>query len=92
MLIVYPADWKFKKKVGPGPGVMNAGREMAHHACAERDTRDEFGPMNAGQGSTGGSGNSDGLMQMKQGGYASQILTTQPTFTPKSVQQDPTND
>ncbi|XP_055823211.1 uncharacterized protein LOC129891757 [Solanum dulcamara] len=47
-LIGYPADWKFKKKVGPGPGVMNTGREMTNHAYAERDTRDEFGPMNTG--------------------------------------------
>ncbi|KAH0664259.1 hypothetical protein KY284_029190 [Solanum tuberosum] len=47
-LIGYPADWKFKKKAGPGgsTGTGNAGRDIANHAYTDRDTRDEFGFMN----------------------------------------------
>ncbi|KAH0776254.1 hypothetical protein KY290_007665 [Solanum tuberosum] len=50
-LIGYPADWKFKKKFGPGgssSGTGNVGRGMANHAYADRDIRDDFGFMNHG--------------------------------------------
>ncbi|KAH0743289.1 hypothetical protein KY290_031282 [Solanum tuberosum] len=79
-LIGYPANWKFKKKGGPGVEVMNTGRGIANHAYADGDG---FGHMDAGYGlmysglglgTTDGSGSSrasNDPLQTRQGGLDS---------------------
>ncbi|KAL3366271.1 hypothetical protein AABB24_011098 [Solanum stoloniferum] len=67
-LIGYPADWKFKKKFGPGPDVPNTGK--ANHTYVNSQGKDEFESV---QGPNNNSGNLE---------QATNQFTTQPTFTP----------
>lgn len=69
---------------------MNGGRGMANHAYTKRDTRDDLGPVNAGHGlmcsgqePASNIRNYNGQPHIRSDGSESQMLTTQPTFTPK---------
>lgn len=52
-LIGYPADWKFKKKPGPGQGITNTGKGIANHIHFDKginDRDDVFGPVDPWKG------------------------------------------
>ncbi|KAH0775924.1 hypothetical protein KY290_007335 [Solanum tuberosum] len=75
-MIGYPVDWKFKKKFGPGQGVLNIGK--TNYAYIDNQATDEFEHV---EGSNINSGSLEHDTKMGHIGHENQLIA-QPTFTP----------